>query len=222
MNDHDLADFAEERRRMVETQLVPRGISDEAVLEAFRVVPRDLFIPPGQRGHAYEDRPLSIGSGQTISQPYIVALMSELLGLPHGERRDVLEVGAGSGYQSAILAAMGHRVVAVERIEKLAKDAERNLRKAGYGDCVDVQLGDGTLGWEFDAPYDGVLVAAAAPAVPKALKRQLKVGGVLVLPVGDRFIQTMLRVTRVSGDEFKEENGVGCRFVPLIGEDGFS
>ena len=204
---------------MVEDQLVRRGISDERVLEAFRQVPREEFVDTGLREFAHRDTPLSIGSGQTISQPYVVALTAQSLALNGSER--VLEVGAGSGYAAAILSRLAREVYTVERHEDLAATAAERLERLGY-DNVKVLVGDGTLGWPEHAPFDAIAVAAGAPEVPRALLEQLAPGGRLLIPVGSSSSrQVLMRITR-EGNEFREEPILDVRFVPLIGEQGFS
>jgi len=206
------------RRDMVRRQLRARGIRDARVLAAMGRVPRHAFVPEGQQGMAYDDTPLPIGQGQTISQPYMVALMTEALGLAGGEK--VLEVGTGSGYQAAVLAELGCEVHTVEREPALAREAARRLAALGY-DSVRVHEGDGTLGLPDEAPFRGIVVTAGGPRVPEALKAQLDPdGGVLVIPVGDRGYQELVRVTR-RGSSFREEDLGGCRFVPLVGEEGW-
>lgn len=203
---------------MVSSQLEGRGIRDARVLEALRRVPRHLFVPESSRRSAYDDTPLPIGQGQTISQPYMVALMTEALHPRPGAR--VLEVGTGSGYQAAVLAELGCEVHTVECIPELAEGARRRLRSLGY-EGVHVHPADGSLGWSAQAPYAAVLVTAGGPRVPEPLREQLAGnGGVLVIPVGDRLVQTLLRVTR-RGDRCREEDLGGCRFVPLVGEEGW-
>ena len=210
---------AEARARMVERQLRGRGIRDERVLAAMATVPRELFLDPAQRWAAYADEALPISSGQTISQPYIVARMTELLGVGPGDR--VLDVGTGSGYQAAVLAAIGCHVVSVERHEALAADARERLDELGYGSAVEVRVGDGSIGAREEAPWRGILVAAAAPAIPDALREQLNpAGGRLVLPVGPRDHQDLLVVIR-NGNEWIEQNDGPVAFVPLVGEGGF-
>ncbi len=205
---------------MVDYQIISRGIDDPLVVEAMRRVHREAFVPDSLRDAAYEDGPLPIGAGQTISQPYIVALMTDALELRGGER--VLDIGTGSGYAAAILACIAAEVFGIERIPELAERARKNLVAEGY-DNVRVRCGDGTMGWPEEAPFDGITVAAGAPAVPDALKHQLAVGGHLVIPVGSEHIsQSLMRVTRVSQDEFRTENLGGVRFVPLLGEQGWS
>lgn len=202
---------------MVEEQLMPRGISDKRVLEVFRKVPRHEFVPCEFTRNAYEDRPLPIGEGQTISQPYMAALMTECLELKGAEK--VLEIGAGSGYQAAILAELAKEVFSVERIESLAETAGNTLRKLGYNN-VEIKVGDGTLGWREHAPYDGIMVTAGAPEVPRYLVDQLAEGGRLVIPVGSSFSQVLTVVRKKSGKAEAREV-CGCVFVPLIGEAGW-
>jgi len=205
---------------MVDYQIISRGIDDPLVVEAMRRVHREAFVPDSLRDAAYEDGPLPIGAGQTISQPYIVALMTDALELRGGER--VLDIGTGSGYAAAVLACIAAEVFGIERIPELAERARKNLAAEGF-DNIRVRCGDGTLGWPEEAPFDGITVAAGAPAVPDALKQQLAVGGHLVIPVGSENIsQTLMRITRVSEDEFRTENLGGVRFVPLLGEQGWS
>jgi protein-L-isoaspartate(D-aspartate) O-methyltransferase len=189
-------------------------ISDKRVLEAMRRVPREAFVPQDQYYAAYEDRPLSIGFGQTISQPYIVALMVQALELKGGDK--VLELGAGSGYEAAILAELAREVVTVERIAELVEGAKRALEKLGYSN-IKVHLAGRELGWSNEAPYGAIIVSAGAPAIPQILLNQLSFGGRLVIPVGSRWQQDLLKVTkRRKGN--KVENLGGCYFVPLIGE----
>ena len=209
--------LAQMRANMVEYQLRRRGIKDERVLQAFLKVPRHKFVRPQDIWHAYEDYPLSIGYGQTISQPYMVAIMTELLELKGDER--VLEIGTGSGYQAAILAELAKEVFTIERIPELAKKAEKVLQELGYNN-VKVVVGDGSKGLPEFAPYDGIIVTAAAPKPPQPLLEQLKDGGRLVIPVGSRKLQDLLCITRI-GNEFKTENFGPCLFVPLIGEEGW-
>jgi protein-L-isoaspartate(D-aspartate) O-methyltransferase len=202
-----------ERHTMAETQIVARGVTKAEVLEAVRTVPRHRFVPESQREHAYEDRPLPIGHGQTISQPYIVALMTELADVKAGDT--VLEVGTGSGYQAAMLAQLGVRVYSIEIIEPLAEQAKAALEATGYADRVEVRTGDGYAGWPEHAPFDAIVVTAAPPAIPEPLKQQLRVGGRLVIPVGQSF-QRLLRITRTASG-FEEENVLPVRFVPMTG-----
>jgi protein-L-isoaspartate(D-aspartate) O-methyltransferase len=209
--------YALERGLMVDRQIALRGISDQLVLDAMRKVPRHHFVPANMAVYAYEDSPLSIGQGQTISQPYIVALMTEMLGLKGGEK--VLEVGTGSGYQAAILCELAGSVYSIERHPTLADAARERLEKAGYTN-FSVTSGDGTLGWQDFTPYDAILVTAAAPHVPQTLLDQLADGGRLVIPVGERFVQTLQTWTRKKNDFLMNEN-IRVVFVPLIGEQGW-
>jgi len=189
-------------------------ISDKRVLEALQRVPRETFVPQDQYYAAYEDRPLSIGFGQTISQPYIVALMVQALELKGGDK--VLELGAGSGYEAAILAELASEVVTVERIPELVEGAKHALEKLGYSN-VKVHLASRELGWSDEAPYDAIIVSAGAPTIPQILLNQLSFGGRLVIPVGSRWQQDLLKVTKMRKGN-KVENLGGCYFVPLIGE----
>ncbi len=216
MNERD--PWVAERARMVTEQIQARGVRDPRVLVALRAVPRHLFVPPEQQRWAYADGPLPIGHGQTISQPYIVARMSELLGLQGDEK--VLEVGTGSGYQAAILGHLAREVHTVERVPQLAQQAAERLAALGL-ENVHVHIGDGTLGWPAAAPYDAILVAAAAPRVPPALLEQLAVGGRLVIPVGDRYHQVLERWTRHAPDRVQVERFEPVAFVPLIGQEGW-
>ena len=206
------------RARMVAEQLRSRSISDERVLAAMGAVPREAFVFGGDADQAYDDHPLPIGGGQTISQPYIVARMTELLHVAPGER--VLEVGTGSGYQAAVLAELGCRVTTIERDPDLATSARRRLDDLGYGERIEVLIGDGSVGVPDAPPWDGIVVAAGAPAVPDALRVQLGDGRRLVVPVGSRSMQSLLVVER-HGDEWTEESDGTCVFVPLIGSGGW-
>jgi protein-L-isoaspartate(D-aspartate) O-methyltransferase len=210
--------FAAARRRMVERQLRARDIEDERVLEAMSRVPRELFVPEEQRSRAYDDAALAIGWEQTISQPYMVARICELLAL-RGEER-VLDVGAGSGYQAAVLAELGREVHTIERVPELAARARSNLVDAGY-ERVEVRVGDGTLGLPEAAPFDAIAVAAAAPDLPNSLYEQLRPSGRLVVPVGRRRGQRLQLVVR-SPEGPAVARSVPCRFVPLLGEEGFA
>jgi len=203
---------------MVRFQLEARGVRDPRVLAAMRRVPRDRFLPAAHRGDAWADRPVPIGRGQTISQPFMVALMSEALGLRGDER--VLEVGTGSGYQAAVLGELAAEVFSVERIPELAGTAARTLEGLGCSN-VTVVVGDGCRGLADHAPFDAILVAAAAPAVPPILRDQLADGGILVVPVGENAAVQVLTLVRRAGARFEVEEGTGCRFVPLIGEGAF-
>ncbi len=211
--------FALLRAEMVERNIAARGVQDELVLEAMRKVPRELFLPKNLREFAYEDSPLPIAGEQTISQPYIVAFMAEALLLRGGEK--VLEIGAGSGYAAAVLSEIAADVYTVERLGQLADKAAATLADLGC-DNVHVLHGDGTKGWPEHAPYDAIVVAAGGPQVPELLKEQLKVGGRLVIPVGeDQRAQELVRVTRISRDTYRSEDIADVRFVPLIGEEGW-
>jgi protein-L-isoaspartate(D-aspartate) O-methyltransferase len=209
-------DRAAERAAMVEHQLAARGIGDARVLAALRAVPRHRFVPAEVAEGAYEDHPLPIGHGQTISQPYVVAFMTEAAGLEPGER--VLEVGTGSGYQAAVLAELGCEVWTIEIVAPLAERAERDLRAAGYG-RVHVRAGDGWRGWPEAAPFDAILVTAAPDRVPEPLLEQLAVGGRLVIPVGSQGPQgqEILRITRTTAG-LEHESLLPVRFVPMTGE----
>ncbi len=210
-------DYAEQRKRMVDAQLIPRGISDPKVLEAFLSVPRHHFVPDSFSEASYADHPLPIGSGQTISQPYIVALMTECLRLKGEEK--VLEVGTGSGYQAAILAKLCRKVCTVERDPNLLESAKKILEKEGHENII-YKCGDGTKGWEDEAPFDGIIVTAAAPDVPEPLKQQLAEGGRLIIPVGSMYSQMLISVEKKDND-YICENICGCVFVPLVGEYGW-
>jgi protein-L-isoaspartate(D-aspartate) O-methyltransferase len=202
---------------MVDTQIIARGVYDERVIEAMRKVRRHLFVEDALYHQAYNDHPLPIGDKQTISQPYIVAFMTQSLNLKGDEK--VLEIGTGSGYQAAVLAELAFSVYSIERISSLAKNAKRILQALEYYN-VFIKISDGTEGWKSEAPFDGIIVTAASPDVPHLLKDQLKDGGRIIIPIGDLFSQNLLRVTR-KGNRFIEENLLMCRFVPLIGKYGF-
>ncbi len=212
-----MRDFAKERLAMVEEQLKRRGIRDGRVLEAMSKVPRHTFVPEAHRGAAYEDRPLPIGEGQTISQPYMVAVMTQSLELKGEER--VLEIGTGSGYQTAILAELAKEVCTIERIPALLERAQSTLQSLGY-ENIFFKIGDGTKGWPEKAPFDGIIVTAGAPEIPQTLLAQLADGGRLVIPVGPRYTQTLYKVMR-RGKNYQEEDITGCVFVPLLGEYGW-
>ncbi len=205
---------------MVDAQIRARGVSDQRVLRAMEKVPRHLFVDEGLVDQAYNDNPLPIGQQQTISQPYIVALMSEAMELTGRER--VLEVGTGSGYQTAVLAELAERVFSIDRIAALANGARRILEAMDYFN-VAIRVGDGTFGWREESPFDAIMVTAGAPRVPRLLVEQLTVGGRMVIPVGNRSSQSLLKLTRLSNDpeELKQEDLGGCRFVDLIGEHGW-
>jgi protein-L-isoaspartate(D-aspartate) O-methyltransferase len=210
-------EFAAVRRRMVDTQIEARGVSDPLVLEAMRRVPRHRFVPQGLWDQAYNDYPLPIGEDQTISQPYIVALMTEALELRSTDR--VLEIGTGSGYQAAVLAELAAEVYSIDRLASLAENAKKVLAVLSYKN-FHVRVGDGTLGWPEEAPFEAILVTAGAPQVPRPLVEQLALGGRLVIPVGDRFSQTLTRI-RKTKEGLKYDYMGGCRFVRLIGEYGW-
>lgn len=206
------------REHMVASQIAGRGVTSPRVLGAMRRVPRHLFVPRPEQGQAYEDHPVPIGFGQTISQPYMVGAMTEWLDLAADER--VLEIGTGSGYQAAVLSLLVREVITIERHPELARQAAERLRGLGY-DNVSVITGDGTLGHAEGAPYDAILVTAGSPAVPEQLPGQLAVGGRLVCPAGGRDCQRLIKITRTARG-FEETKGFACLFVPLIGAQGWS
>ncbi len=211
-----MSNYTHLRNQMVRAQIVGRGLNDVDVLEAMRHVPREVFVEPGFEEFAYDDRALPIREGQTISQPYIVALMIQAAGVRPGDR--VLEIGAGSGYAAAVMGRIATRVYAVERHLSLANQAKLRFRELGYHN-ISVRHGDGVKGWPEAAPFQAILVAAAASAVPVALKLQLAVGGRLVIPVGPQErVQTLLKITRTGVEDFDEENLGAVLFVPLLGE----
>ncbi|HYA88442.1 MAG TPA: protein-L-isoaspartate(D-aspartate) O-methyltransferase [Nitrospirota bacterium] len=205
--------FEKERLRMVDEQIVSRGIKDERVLLAMRKVPRHEFLPEAIRGMAYQDSALPLGEGQTMSQPYMVAVMSELLGLSGTER--VLEIGTGSGYQAAVLAELCEKVYTVERIKILADRARATLDRLGYR-SVAIKVYDGTYGWKDMAPFDAIIVTAGSPDIPAPLVEQLKEGGRMVIPVGERYEQTLTKVIKTA-EGFVTDRSIPCIFVPLIG-----
>jgi protein-L-isoaspartate(D-aspartate) O-methyltransferase len=212
-------DFKHERDQMVNDQLIPMGIKDAAVLEAMRTVPHERFVDEVDQDIAYIDGPLGIGQGQTISQPYIVALMAELLELT--PEKTVLEIGTGSGYAAAVLSLIAGEVYTVERHAALAKQAEARFQSLGY-DNIHVKIGDGTLGWERYAPYDAILLSAAARQVPQALKAQLVIGGVMVLPLGTgRIEQWLVKMTKTDEETYATRHICPVRFVPIIGKGGW-
>jgi len=211
-------DLEKLRAEMVEFQLKARGIADPRVLTAMGKVERHRFVPANLIDSSYDDYPLPIGEGQTISQPYMVAIMTELLELKGNEK--VLEVGTGSGYQAAILAELAKQVITMERYKTLADKAQKLLLEMGYTN-VEVRTGDGTEGYKPEAPYDGILVTAACPDIPPPLIEQLAEGGRLVLPIGDRYLQTLTLVRKRAG-KIDIGRSIGCVFVPLIGKYGFN
>jgi protein-L-isoaspartate(D-aspartate) O-methyltransferase len=206
------------RRRMVESQIVARGIKDRRVIEAMLKVPRHLFVDEAMSAQTYSDTSLPIGEKQTISQPYMVALMTELLHLTGTEK--VLEIGTGSGYQAAILATLADRVYTVERLRPLALRARKALDSLRLLN-VNIKVGDGTDGWEAEAPFDAILVTAGAPEVPDTLVNQLKTGGRLVIPVGSMTEQNLVRITRLEDGSVYREASIACRFVKLVGRHGW-
>jgi protein-L-isoaspartate(D-aspartate) O-methyltransferase len=209
--------YEKERSRMVDEQIAGRGVKDERVLAVMRKIPRHEFLPEGIRGMAYNDSALPIGEGQTMSQPYMVALMTELLELKGMER--VLEIGTGSGYQAAVLAELCQKVYTVERIKMIADKARVTLDRLGYK-SVAIKIYDGTYGWKEMAPYDAIIVTAGSPDIPAPLVEQLKVGGRMVIPVGDRYGQQLITVVKTS-EGITTERSVPCVFVPLIGNHGW-
>ena len=212
-----MIDYAQARQRMVQEQLVSRGINDARVLEVMARVPRHLFLESELRNQAYEDHPLPIGASQTISQPYIVALMAQALELKGTER--VFEVGTGSGYLAAVLSELCAEVFSVETVEKLASKARNLLTSLGYRN-VSVLMGDGTLGWKEHSPYDAVVISAAAPCIPRPLLEQLKTPGYLVFPMGERELQTLVRIRKDKAG-IREEYLGECQFVKLKGQYGW-
>lgn len=202
---------------MVDTQLIPRGIKDERVLAAMRKVPRHLFVDGALQYKAYDDMALPIGEDQTISQPYMVAIMTELLQLRGDEK--VLEIGTGSGYQAAVLAELSFAVFTIERKAVLAGKAEERIRALGYSN-IKVKIGDGTLGWQEESPFDRIIITAGSPQLPQPLTEQLSDGGIIVAPVGDRFSQQLVVIKKLKG-VLSEQLHTPCIFVPLIGEYGW-
>jgi protein-L-isoaspartate(D-aspartate) O-methyltransferase len=215
-----MSDFATLRERMVDRQIAARGLDDPALLAAFRAVPREDFVSGDYADYAYQDSPLPIESGQTISQPYIVALTIYAAGIKPGAR--ILEVGAGSGYAAAVIGQIAEEVIAVERHHELAELAQLRMRRLGYGN-VRIVEGDGTLGWPEDAPFDAIVAAASGSHVPQSWIAQLKPGGRIVMPVGPPHeVQTLLKVTKRDDGSLSHEDLGGVRFVPLIGAEGFA
>ena len=211
-------DLGHDRQMMVATQLRGRGIKDERALEAMGAIPREAFVTADDRSLAYADEALPIDAGQTISQPFMVARMTELLQVEPGDR--ILEIGTGSGYQAAVLARLGARVTSLERQASLVAPARARIRDLGLGDRVEIRVADGSLGDPAGAPWDGIIVTAAAPAIPNPLREQLADGAHLVIPVGPRNRQILMAVTR-HGEEWTEQPDGACVFVPLIGLGGF-
>ncbi|EGW40449.1 protein-L-isoaspartate(D-aspartate) O-methyltransferase [Desulfosporosinus sp. OT] len=214
----DLDDRLAEREWMVQTQLIGRDIADEEVINGMLIVPRHKYVMEEKQEYAYYDTALEIGVGQTISQPYIVALMAEALELKSSD--NVLEIGTGSGYSAAILSRMAEHIYTIERHEELAHIAKERFQSQGYGN-IEVRVGDGTLGWTENAPFDAILVTAGGPVIPDTLIDQLAIGGRLVMPVGDKAEQKLLRVKKTVTSELIEENLGSVRFVPLIGTKGW-
>ena len=210
-------DFSKARLKMVEDQIIARGIQDLRVIAAVKKVPRHLFVEEALQSQAYSDHPLPIGEKQTISQPYMVALMTEALLLTGRDK--VLEIGAGSGYQTCVLAEIALKVFSIERIRSLAIQVRKLVYELGYLN-VEIKFSDGTLGWMEESPFDAIMVTAGSPGIPQPLVDQLAVGGRLVIPVGDPTDQELIRVTRTEGGIKKEDLG-GCRFVRLIGQHGW-
>jgi protein-L-isoaspartate(D-aspartate) O-methyltransferase len=214
-----MTDYAAEREAMVERQMRRRGITEPDILDAFRAVPREEFVSLDQAHLAYGDHPLPIGAGQTISQPYIVALMIQAAAIEPGDR--VLEVGAGSGYAAAIIGRIAQRVIAIERQHELVEVARERMRRLGYGN-VEIVEGDGTKGWREEAPYDAILAAASGSHVPRPWVEQLAPDGRIVMPVGDPgLVQELIKVTKQEDGILRQESLGGVRFVPLIGEEGW-
>ncbi len=207
------------RRRMIDAQIIGRGITDRRVIEAMQNVPRHIFVEEAMSAQAYSDSSLPIGDRQTISQPYIVALMTQLLQLSGTEK--VLEIGTGSGYQAAILATLADRVYTIERHRPLALRARKALDSLGFLN-VNLKIGDGSDGWQSEAPFDAIMVTAGAPEVPEALLEQLKTGGRLVIPIGTQYNQTMLKIEKGEDGTITRENLAECRFVKLVGRCGWT
>jgi protein-L-isoaspartate(D-aspartate) O-methyltransferase len=213
-----LEDFAAKRNQMVEKQILGRGIKDPATIKSLLAIPREEFVPLALRSHAYDDSPLPIGEGQTISQPYIVALMTSSIQLNPYDT--ILEIGTGSGYQAAVLSRIVKKVYTIERIPELGEHAQSLFQQLALSN-IEVKIGDGTLGWKEKGPFDAIIVTAGAPQVPQYLKDQVKVGGRIVIPVGDTLSQRLLLLQKVSEQEWKEQVLEFVRFVPLIGDQGW-
>lgn len=212
-----MVNYREQRENMVQQQLASRGIEDQSVLNAFKRVPRENFLPNDSKKIAYQDAPAQIGLGQTISQPYMVALMTQALDLDKNCR--VLEIGTGSGYQAAIIAQIAYEIYSIERFSSLLDFAEKNISQLGY-DNIHLIHGDGTLGYKKAAPYDKIIVTAGAPEVPSSFLQQLEIGGKLVIPVGSGYSQVLKKIIKIE-EGTEEEKITGCVFVPLIGEEGW-
>jgi protein-L-isoaspartate(D-aspartate) O-methyltransferase len=215
--DCNVAQFKDQREMMVAKQIAARGIHNPAVIKAMKTVPRHCFVPERLKGRAYSDGPLPIGHGQTISQPYIVAIMSELLDLKPGQR--VLEVGTGSGYQAAVLAAMGVQVYSIEIVEPLGKQAAKTLNALGYGN-IEAHIGDGYKGWPRYAPFDGIIVTCAPSRIPQPLKDQLAENGRMVIPVGRANTIQQLFLLKNTGGRIRKEKVFDVRFVPMVDKEG--
>ncbi len=215
--------FEEKREELVQRLRKGGYIESPEVIEAFRSVPREQFIPSKFRKEAYADRPLSIGEGQTISAPSMIAIMLEVLKVEKGQK--ILEIGTGSGYNAALLAELtgnDGKIYSIERLEKIANFGRENLEELGYGDIVEVVVGDGTLGYEGGAPYDRVIITACAPSVPDPLVEQLKIGGILTGPVGSHYrAQTLLEIEKIGEEETETRRHGSCAFVPLVGEEAW-
>lgn len=214
--DEDDAQYRQAREAMVREQIIGRGVHHTAVLQAMRTVPRHRFVPPGQQRYAYADRPLPIGSGQTISQPYIVALMTAVL--EPGPQKRVLEVGTGSGYQAAVLAELCRDIYSIEIIPELGRRAEQTLADLGYGN-IHVRIGDGYLGWPEAAPFDAIIVTCSPTHIPRPLEEQLAEGGLMVIPVGERGAQELVLLKKING-RIRQEDIIPVRFVPMMSPDG--
>ena len=208
--------YRQAREAMVREQIINRGVHHAAVLQAMRTVPRHRFVPRGQRRHAYADRPLPIGNGQTISQPYIVALMTAVLA--PGPQKRVLEVGTGSGYQAAVLAELCRDIYSIEIIPELGQRAEKTLAELGYGN-IHVRIGDGYQGWPEAAPFDAIIVTCSPTHIPRPLEEQLAEGGLMVIPVGERGAQELVLLKKING-RIRQENIIPVRFVPMMSPEG--
>ena len=210
--------FFKAKERMIKEHLIPRGITESKILETFRAVPREKFVPTDLKAKAYLDRPLPIDEGQTISQPYIVAKMIQAIDPQKDDK--ILEIGVGSGYAAAILAQIVEQVHGVERFEDLANQAQKRLKKLEYNN-IDIHIGDGTTGWKESAPYEGILVSAAAPEIPDSLVEQLVEGGFLVIPIGNKKLQQLYQIQKLAENELIKNKLIKVRFVPLFGKEGW-